>query len=61
MKISIKGKNVAEIVKNITFEQQQIKMNNGHEFISKLIEKVGSGNKLEFNFLRLAIPADPSF
>lgn len=63
--ISIKGENVAEILKNVTFEQQaspkRIKIDNGPEFISKALDRWAYEKKIELEFSRPGKPTDNAF
>lgn len=63
--ISIKGENVAEILKNVTFEQQaspkRIKIDNGSEFISKALDRWTYEKKIELEFSRPGKPTDNAF
>ena len=63
--ISIKGEDVAEILKNVTFEQQaypkRIKIDNGPEFISKALDRWAYERKIELEFSRPGKPTDNAF
>ena len=63
--ISIKGENVTEILKNVTFEEQAlpkgIKIDNGPEFISKALDRWAYEKKIELDFSRPGKPTDNAF
>ena len=63
--ISIRGENVAEILKNVIFEQKaspkRIKIDNGPEFISKALDRWAYGKKIELEFSRPGKPTDNAF
>lgn len=63
--ISIKGENVAQVLKNVTFEQRvsskRIKIDNGPEFISKALDRRAYEKKIELEFSRLVKPTDNAF
>lgn len=63
--ISIKGENVTEILKNITFEEkvfpERIKIDNGPEFISKELDRWAYEKNVELEFSRPGKPTDNAF
>lgn len=63
--ISIKGEDVAEILKKVTFKQQaypkRIKIDNGPEFISKALDRWAYERKIELEFSRPGKPTDNAF
>ena len=62
---SLKGNDVVEIMKSVTFEQEtlskRIKVDNGSEFISKVLDKWAYQNKVELDFSRPGKPTDNPF
>lgn len=54
--ISVKGEDVAEILKIVTFGQQaypkRIKIDNGPEFISKALDRWAYERKIELEFFQ---------
>ena len=63
--ISIKGEDVAEILKIVTFEQQaypkRIKIDNGPEFISRALDRWAYERKIELEFSIPGKPTDNAF
>lgn len=62
---SLKGSDVVQVMENVTFENKQtpqrIKVDNGSEFISKVLDKWAYENKLELDFSRPGKPTDNPF
>jgi putative transposase len=62
---SLKGSDVVRIMENITFENdrlpQRIKVDNGSEFISKVLDKWAYQNNVELDFSRPGKPTDNPF
>ena len=59
--ISIKGENVAEILKNVQASPKRIKIDNGPEFISKALDRWAYEKKIEVEFSRPGKPTDNAF
>jgi len=62
---SLKGSDVVDVMESITFEQEtlpkRIKVDNGSEFISKVLDKWAYENKVELDFSRPGKPTDNPF
>ena len=62
---SLKGSDVVEVMEIVTFEQEtlpkRIKVDNGSEFISKVLDKWAYENKVELDFSRPGKPTDNPF
>lgn len=62
---SLKGSDVVNVMESITFEQEalpkRIKVDNGSEFISKVLDKWAYENKVELDFSRPGKPTDNPF
>lgn len=62
---SLKGSDVVEVMENITFGEQclpkRIKVDNGSEFISRVLDKWAYENNVELDFSRPGKPTDNPF
>ena len=62
---SLKGSDVVQVMETITFEGEvlpkRIKVDNGSEFISKILDKWAYENKVELDFSRPGKPTDNPF
>ena len=62
---SLKGSDVVQVMETITFGNEVLpkrrKVDNGSEFIRKILDKWAYENEVELDFSRLGIPTDNSF
>lgn len=62
---SLKGSDVVQVMESVTFENKQnpkrIKVDNGSEFISKVLDKWAYEGKIELDFSRPGKPTDNPF